>query len=229
MHLKDLYSNVIGNRALIASLTSRAEQGLQQALEATLDTLCAVYELQAPGWDELKQKVEVSEKKFSPCMQKVVQVTELFVIVRYNEGFDARFQVSFVKKTSTTNTSLTSGIATRLLHPNQTVGHLINKQQMRMYCNIGGIARVLTVGLLNCGTGAVKFQFYQMDRWDIRRMGVRREGICVLSTFFCLVYVCLFVFCFSLCCRCCLFCFCFLLVFVFVFFSVVVGWFVCCF
>jgi len=61
--LKDLYSNLIGNRALINSLVARAEDELREALEATLETLRAVYELQAPGWDELKQKIEVLDLK----------------------------------------------------------------------------------------------------------------------------------------------------------------------
>lgn len=59
MYLKDLHSNLVGNAALIASLIARADSGPREALEATLDTLRAVYELQAPGWDELKQRVEV--------------------------------------------------------------------------------------------------------------------------------------------------------------------------
>lgn len=62
VYLKELHSNLVGNRVLIASMVTRAESGPRQALEATLDTLRAVYELQAPGWDELKQKVEVCNK-----------------------------------------------------------------------------------------------------------------------------------------------------------------------
>jgi len=63
VYLKDLYSNLIDNRALIASLVARAEDELREALEATLETLCAVYELQDPGWDELKQRVEVLTRR----------------------------------------------------------------------------------------------------------------------------------------------------------------------
>jgi len=49
VYLKDLYSNLIGNRTLIDSLVARAEDELREALEATLDNLRARVRTAGPG------------------------------------------------------------------------------------------------------------------------------------------------------------------------------------
>jgi len=54
--------------------------------------------------------------------------------------------ISFVKSTKTTNTSVTSGVASQALEPGERAG------------------------ILNCGTGPVKFQFYQTDRRGVVRV-----------------------------------------------------------
>lgn len=67
--------------------------------------------------------------------------------------------ISFVKSTKTTNTSVTSGIASRVLEP----GHRI--------------------GILNCGTGDVKIQVYTKDMMGVVRVldEIKPKGVSLSS------------------------------------------------
>jgi hypothetical protein len=105
---KDFIHNLSHNRARVYELLEKAKH-IDQGLEAAL-------------------------KATLETLDSVYSLKD--VIPKWGE-LVSKMCISFVKSTKSTNTSVTSGIASVVLNPGETSG------------------------FLNCGTGAVKFQFYK--------------------------------------------------------------------